>query len=135
MSKQSKLSVLNSSFQTHWNGQTIPEMKENISYFENEFNSTLDTNDKNEFELLGRELNELLEKLEGLNLSEEDYNLWVQLKDSENSLQRNDTVKYGCDCGCGGDSLDWYYEEDYDAQLTKDIEEIEKVLSELIEVK
>ena len=43
-------------------------------------------------------------------------------------LHRNDTVNYGCDCGCGGDSLDWDYEDEMEAQALEEMDRIEKLL-------
>ena len=37
-------------------------------------------------------------------------------------------VRYGCDCGCGGDSLDWDYEGEMEAQALEEMDKIEKLL-------
>ena len=42
-----------------------------------------------------------------LGLTLEEYNLCIAWLGAYQDYHRNDTVLYGCDCGCGGGSLDW----------------------------
>ena len=63
-----------------------------------------------------------------LGLTLEEYELCKQWYYLHSDLTRNDTVRYGCDCGCGGDSLDWDYEDEMEAQALDEMDRVEKLL-------
>lgn len=78
-------------------------------------------------------IKDLLNQLREKNLSVEDHNKYVRFVEIQEELNRNDSVRYGCDCGCGGDSLDYDYETEYDNQLSEELVEINEDLSVEVE--
>ena len=70
------------------------------------------------------------EKVTALGLTLEEYQLCIDWYDLYSDLHRNDSVRYGCDCGCGGDSLDLEYEAEQDEYIEKRMKEIEEQLGE-----
>ena len=65
-----------------------------------------------------------------LGLTLEEYQLCIDWYYLYSDLHRNDSVRYGCDCGCGGDSLDFEYEAEQDEYIEKCMKEIEEQLGE-----
>ena len=65
-----------------------------------------------------------------LGLTLEEYELCKQWYYLHSDLTRNDSVRYGCDCGCGGDSLDLDYEDKRDKEIREEMYLIEKRLGE-----
>ena len=63
-----------------------------------------------------------------LGLSLDDIDLCMQWLEAYQDYHANDTVRYGCDCGCGGDTLDWDYEDKMKAQTLEEMNRIEKLL-------
>lgn len=70
------------------------------------------------------------EKVLALDLTLEEYQLCKDWYYLYSDLHRNDSVRYGCDCGCGGDSLDFEYEAEQDEHIEKRMKEIEEQLGE-----
>lgn len=70
------------------------------------------------------------EKVAALGLTLEEYQLCKDWYDLYSDLHRNDTVIYGCDCGCGDSSLDLEYEAEQDEYIEKHMKEIEAQLGE-----
>ena len=70
------------------------------------------------------------EKVTALGLTLEEYQLCKDWYYLYNDLHRNDTVLYGCDCGCGGSNLDFEYEAEQDEYIEKRMLEIEEQLGE-----
>ena len=70
------------------------------------------------------------EKVTALGLTLEEYQLCKDWYYLYSDLHRNDSVRYGCDCGCGGDSLDFEYEVEQDEYIEKRMKEIEEQLGE-----
>lgn len=70
------------------------------------------------------------EKVTALGLTLEEYQLCKDWYYLYSDLHRNDTVRYGCDCGCGGDSLDFEYEAEKYEYIEKCMKEIEEQLGE-----
>ena len=70
------------------------------------------------------------EKVTALGLTLEEYQLCKDWYYLYSDLHRNDSVRYGCDCGCGGDSLDFEYEAEQDEYIEKRMKEIEEQLGE-----
>ena len=70
------------------------------------------------------------EKVTALGLTLEEYQLCKDWYYLYRDLHRNDSVRYGCDCGCGGDSLDLEYEAEQDEYIEKRMKEIEEQLGE-----
>ena len=68
------------------------------------------------------------ENVSKLGLSLDDIYLCMQWLKAYQDYHANDTVRYGCDCGCGGDSLDWDYEDEMEAQALDEMDRIEKLL-------
>ncbi len=68
------------------------------------------------------------ENVSKLGLSLDDIDLCMQWLGAYLDYHANDTVRYGCDCGCGGDSLDWDYEDEMEAQALEEMDRIEKLL-------
>ena len=65
-----------------------------------------------------------------LGLTLEEYQLCKEWYYLHSDLHRNDTVLYGCECGCGGDSLDFEYEAEQDEIIEKRMQEIEEQLGD-----
>ena len=65
-----------------------------------------------------------------IGLTLEEYNLCIAWLGAYQDYHRNDTVLYGCDCRCGGDSLDWDSEDELETQALEEMERIEKILGE-----
>ena len=63
-----------------------------------------------------------------LGLTLDEFDLCIRWLEAYQDYHDNDTVRYGCDCGCGGDSLDWDYEEEKEALAIKEMDRIEKLL-------
>ncbi len=63
-----------------------------------------------------------------LGLTLEEYELCKQWCYLHSDLTRNDSVRYGCDCGCGGSDLDLDYEGELDDSILKRMKSIEKIL-------
>lgn len=72
----------------------------------------------------------ILEKVLALGLTLEEYQLCKDWYYLHNELHRNDAVLYGCDCGCGGDSLDLDYEDEEDERILKEMQAIADRLGE-----
>lgn len=70
------------------------------------------------------------EKVTALGLTLEEYQLCKDWYYLYSDLHRNDSVRYGCDCGCGGASLDLEYEAEQDEYIEKRMKEIEEQLGE-----
>ena len=70
------------------------------------------------------------EKVTALGLTLEEYQLCKDWYYLYSDLHRNDSVRYGCDCGCGGDSLDLEYEAEQDYRIEKRMKKIEEQLGE-----
>ena len=70
------------------------------------------------------------EKVLALGLTLEEYQLCKDWYYLYSDLHRNDSVRYGCDCGCGGDSLDLEYEAEQDEHIEKRMKEIEDQLGD-----
>ena len=70
------------------------------------------------------------EKVTALGLTLEEYQLCKDWYYLYSDLHRNDSVRYGCDCGCGGDSLDLEYEAEQDYRIEKRMKKIEAQLGE-----
>ena len=70
------------------------------------------------------------EKVTALGLTLEEYQLCKDWYYLYRALNRNDSVIYGCDCGCGGDSLDLEYEAEQDYRIEKRMKKIEAQLGE-----
>ena len=70
------------------------------------------------------------EKVTALGLTLEEYQLCIDWYYLYSDLHRNDSVRYGCDCGCGGDSLDFEYEAEQDEYIEKRMKEIEEQLGD-----
>ena len=68
------------------------------------------------------------ENVSKLGLSLDDIDLCMQWLGAYQAYHANDTVRYGCDCGCGGDTLDWDYEDKMKAQALEEMDRIEKIL-------
>ncbi|KOC58572.1 hypothetical protein WH47_09466 [Habropoda laboriosa] len=66
----------------------------------------------------------LLAELSIKNLTIQDWNDYIKMVESNYELKRNDTILYGCDCGCGGEYLDFEEEELIDNELKETIDEI-----------
>ena len=65
-----------------------------------------------------------------LGLTLEEYNLCIAWLGAYQDYHRNDTVLYGCDCGCGGSNLDLDYEGELETQALEEMERIENILGE-----
>ena len=65
-----------------------------------------------------------------IGLTLEEYNLCIARLGAYQDYHRNATVLYGCDCRCGGDSLDWDSEDELETQALEEMERIEKILGE-----
>lgn len=63
-----------------------------------------------------------------LGLTLDEFDLCICWLEAYQDCHDNDTVIYGCDCGCGGDSLDWDYEEEKEALALEEMDKIEKLL-------
>ena len=63
-----------------------------------------------------------------LGLTLEEYDLCIRWLGNYEDLHRNDTVIYGCDCGCGGDSVDWDDDLEMCEFAEKEMERIEGLL-------
>ena len=63
-----------------------------------------------------------------LGLTLEEYELCKQWYYLHSDLTRNDSVRYGCACGCGGSNLDLDYEGELDDKILKRMKSIEKIL-------
>ncbi len=63
-----------------------------------------------------------------LGLTLDEFDLCIRWLGAYQDYHANDTVRYGCDCGCGGDSLDWDYEDEMEAQALEEMDRIEKLL-------
>ena len=70
------------------------------------------------------------EKVTALGLTLEEYQLCIDWYDLYSDLHRNDSVRYGCDCGCGGSDLDFEHEAEQDHHIEKRMKEIEEQLGE-----
>lgn len=70
------------------------------------------------------------EKVLEIGLTLEEYQLCKDWYHLYSDLHRNDSVRYGCDCGCGGDSLDFEYEAEQDEHIEKRMREIEEQLGD-----
>ena len=70
------------------------------------------------------------EKVNALGLTLEEYQLCKDWYYLHSELHRNDSVRYGCDCGCGGDSMDLDYEDEEDGRIEKEMMIIEEKLGE-----
>ena len=70
----------------------------------------------------------ITEKVEELGLTLEEYQLCKDWSYLHFELHRNDTVMYGCDCGCGGDYLDLDEEDERDREIEKEMVLIEEKL-------
>jgi hypothetical protein len=68
------------------------------------------------------------ENVSKLGLSLDDIDSCMQWLGAYQDYHANDTVRYGCDCGCGGDTLDWDYEDKMKAQALEEMNRIEKLL-------
>ena len=68
------------------------------------------------------------ENVSKLGLSSDDIDLCMQWLEACQDYHANDTVRYGCDCECGGESLDWDYEEEKEALALEEMDRIEKLL-------
>lgn len=80
-------------------------------------------------ELYDEETGNLIpENVSKLGLSSDDIDLCMQWLEAYQDYYANDTVRYGCDCGCGGDTLDWDYEDKMKAQALEEMNRIEKLL-------
>ena len=80
-------------------------------------------------ELYDEETGNLIpENVSKLGLSLDDIDLCMQWLEAYQDYHANDTVRYGCDCGCGGDTLDWDYEDKMKAQALEEMNRIEKLL-------
>ena len=78
-------------------------------------------------ELYDEETGNLIpENVSKLGLSLDDIDLCMQWLGAYQDYHANDTVRYGCDCG--GDSLDWEYEDEMEAQALEEMDRIEKLL-------
>ena len=63
-----------------------------------------------------------------LGLTLDEFDLCIRWLGAYQDYHANDTVLYGCDCGCGGDSLDLDYEDEMEAQALEEMDKIEKLL-------
>ena len=63
-----------------------------------------------------------------LGLTLDEFDLCMRWLEAYQDYHANDTVRYGCDCGCGGDSLDREYEYDMEEQALEEMDRIEKLL-------
>lgn len=63
-----------------------------------------------------------------LGLTLDEFDLCISWLRAYQDYHANDTVRYGCDCGCGGDSLDWDYEDEMEVQALEEMDKIEKLL-------
>ena len=80
-------------------------------------------------ELYDEETGNLIpENVSKLGLSLDDIDLCMRWLGAYQDYHANDTVRYGCDCGCGGDSLDWEYEDEMESQALEEMDRIEKLL-------
>lgn len=80
-------------------------------------------------ELYDEETGDIIpENVSKLGLTLDDIDLCIQWLDAYQDYHANDTVRYGCDCGCGGDTLDWDYEDKMKAQALEEMNRIEKLL-------
>lgn len=70
------------------------------------------------------------EKVIALGLTLAEYQLCKDWYYLYSELHRNDSVQYGCDCGCGGDSLDLDWEGEEDDRISKEMQDIEEILGE-----
>ncbi len=61
-----------------------------------------------------------------LGLTLDEFDLCIRWLEAYQDYHANDTVRYGC--GCGGDSLDWDYEDEMEAQSLEEMDRIEKLL-------
>lgn len=70
------------------------------------------------------------EEVINLGLTLEEYNLCLQWLGHYSDYHQNDTVIYGCDCGCGGDSMD-IEDVDYMEEFALgEMQKIEDILGE-----
>lgn len=72
----------------------------------------------------------ILDKVLALGLTLKEYELCKEWYYLYSDLTRNDSVMYGCECGCGGDSLDYDYEVERDAEIQEEMSTIEALLGE-----
>ena len=70
------------------------------------------------------------EKVIALGLTLAEYQLCKDWYYLYSELHRNDSVRFGCDCGCGGDSLDLDWEGEEDDRISKEMQDIEEILGE-----
>lgn len=70
----------------------------------------------------------VLDKILNLGLTLEEYELCKEWIYSYNDYHANDTVRYGCNCGCGGDSLNFEYEAQREDNAAKEMYRIEVLL-------
>ena len=61
-----------------------------------------------------------------LGLTLDEFDLCIRWLGAYQDYHANDTVRYGCDCGCGGSNLD--YEEEKEALALEEMDRIEKLL-------
>lgn len=66
--------------------------------------------------------------LSKIGLTEEEFLMCLRYDELYGELHENDTVIAGCDCGCGGDSIDWEQEDDRCESILEAMQEIENVL-------
>ena len=71
------------------------------------------------------------EKVIALGLTLGEYQLCKDWYYLHSELHRNDTVLYGCECGCGGDSMDLDWEDEEDDRILKEMQDIEDRLGEV----
>ena len=80
-------------------------------------------------ELYDEETGNLIpENVSKLGLSLDDIDLCMRWLGAYQDYHANDTVRYGCDCGCGGSNLDLDYEGELDDKILKRMKSIEKIL-------
>lgn len=111
--------------------QSLTSIKDDIDYFQKcKDEKTIDEWGENHLVFLNDLYPNIIHTLKDNNISEEEYNLYVELAELQRAYHRNDTVIFGCDCGCGGDFLDYEYEENYDKEIESQIKDIESKLNQ-----
>lgn len=119
-------------FDTLWHLFPYDSDKYTIDDLQYTLDGYIQMNDDGEYDENIEIQNSNIERIKSIlidnNLTIEDYNKLAMIKDLTYELGRNDTVNCGCDCGCGGDSLDWDEEFRLDEDYREQIQELEECL-------